>query len=187
MALLCRGAYPGPIGVTQGLNCSLNSCARPVTRRICATLWSTLCQMGLCTRGPTLRGCRACVNKQRSIATIIGNSLNTLAKSAGICTPNLHSIPKTRSAVSTPYLPIMLLSNTRVMTNKVDELEGVFKLNDVDVAVITEAWMSSAVPDKCAHINGYCAFHKRRPLARGRGGGYCAAQEEHNPNQTSRY
>ena len=65
----------------------------------------------------------------------------------------------------------MLLSNTRALTNKVDELEGVFKLSDVDVAVITETWTSSVVPDECAHVSGYCAFHKRRPLVQGWGGG----------------
>ena len=32
----------------------------------------------------------------------------------------------------------MLLLNIRALTNKVDDLEAVFKLNDVDVAVITE-------------------------------------------------
>ena len=56
----------------------LNSCARPVTSRICVTLWSRLCQMGLCRRGPTRRGCRTGAYKQRPIATIIGNKLTTL-------------------------------------------------------------------------------------------------------------
>ena len=65
----------------------------------------------------------------------------------------------------------------------VDELEGVFKLNDVDVAVITEIWMSTAVPDECNHINGYCTFRKRRPLALGRGGGIALYVKNKIPTQ----
>ena len=119
----------------------------------------------------------------RSIATIISNRPNTRAKSAGICIPNMHIIPTFRCAVSTPHLPIMLLSITQALTNKVDELEGVFKLDDVDVAVITETQLSAAAPYKCSHISGHCALPKRRPLAVGGGGGmHCTWRAQSQPN-----
>ena len=52
-------------------------------------------------------------------------------------------------------LPRVLLSNTRSLTNKLDELTGVMELNNVDVAAITETWVTRSVPEKYLQISGY--------------------------------
>ena len=43
---------------------------------------------------------------------------------------------------STYNFPKILLSNTRSMVNKVDEISSVITINKCDIAVITESWLS---------------------------------------------
>ena len=50
----------------------------------------------------------------------------------------------------------------RALTNKIDEVEGILKHNNVDVAAITETWMSPRIPVECTDISGYNVFRKLR-------------------------
>ena len=68
-----------------------------------------------------------------------------------------------------------MLSNTRALTNKNDEVEGILKHNNVDVAAIIETWMSPGIPVEYTHISGYNVFHKLRKEGR-RGGSPCTSR-----------
>ena len=46
------------------------------------------------------------------------------------------------------------MSNTRALLNKLDELHAVLAYNRVDIAAITETWVSPSVPDSCTDIAG---------------------------------
>ena len=78
-----------------------------------------------------------------------------------VCPPQLA--PRTLTTIPKAHrqfqLPTMLLSNTRSLTNKVD---GVMRNNNVDIAVITETWLTAAVPQQAADIAGYCTHHGMR-------------------------
>ena len=52
-------------------------------------------------------------------------------------------------------LPTVLVSNTRALSNKVDELHQVATLNMVNVMCITETWLSQSVPDHAVSIPGF--------------------------------
>ena len=54
-----------------------------------------------------------------------------------------------------------------------DELTGVLRNNNVDIAVITETWLTAAVPHQAADIAGYCAHHRMRDVnnEKSKGGG----------------
>ena len=45
---------------------------------------------------------------------------------------------------------------------KEDKLGGVLHNNNVDIAVITETWLTAVVPQHAADIAGYCAHHRMR-------------------------
>ena len=68
-------------------------------------------------------------------------------------------------------IPTVLLSNTntRPLTNKTDELEGVHHSNNVAVAAITKTWMCASIPESCTHKGGFSACHMPRSGCRGGG------------------
>ena len=61
----------------------------------------------------------------------------------------------------TPSLPCIFLTNACCLTNKVDELENVLQLNNVDIAVVTESWYNSDT-EGLGHIQGFKSFNKNR-------------------------
>lgn len=58
----------------------------------------------------------------------------------------------TSKAIST-QLPLFLTTNACHLTNKLDELRGVVEINNVSVAVITETWFSSDIPDSAIALS----------------------------------
>ena len=78
----------------------------------------------------------------------------------------LKCISRDRQSQSHHQLPTVMLSNTRALTNKIDEVEGILKHNNVDVAAVVEIWMSPRIPVECTHISGYNVFHKLRKEGR---------------------
>lgn len=52
--------------------------------------------------------------------------------------------------------PTFLNSNLRSLVNKIDELVDVLNSNAVDIACITETWLSDNVPTSVCNIDGYC-------------------------------
>ena len=108
---------------------------------------------------PTRRGTAASRITFHHIQTRVSNK-----RIKNVCPPRLA--PRTLTAIPKAHrqfqLPTVLLSNTRALTNKVDEISGVMRNNNVDIAVITETWLTAAVPQQAADIAGYCAHHRMR-------------------------
>ena len=69
-------------------------------------------------------------------------------------------------------LPSLFVSNTRSLVNKIEDLEIVIK-NDVDIACITETWLTANIADPVVDISGYTIVRKDRAMPK-RGGGVCA-------------
>ena len=67
-------------------------------------------------------------------------------------------------------IPVILSTNVRVLTNKVDEIQQIVELNSVSAICITETWLLLNVPDSCVAIPGYNLFCKDRITT---GGGVC--------------
>ena len=67
-------------------------------------------------------------------------------------------------------IPVILSTNVRVLTNKVDEIQQILELNSVSAICITETWLSPNVPDSCIAIPGCNLFCKDRITT---GGGVC--------------
>ena len=69
-------------------------------------------------------------------------------------TSNLVDIKITsiNNAVST-NLPSFLITNACHLSNKLDELRAVVDVNNVSVAVITESWLSSDIPDSAINLS----------------------------------
>ena len=67
-------------------------------------------------------------------------------------------------------IPLILSTNVRELTNKVDEIQQIAELNSISTICITETWLSPNVPDSCVSISGYNLFRKDRITT---GGGVC--------------
>ena len=57
--------------------------------------------------------------------------------------------------------------------NKIEDLEIVIKNNDVDIACITETWLTANIADPVVDISGYTIVRKDCAMPK-RGGGVCA-------------
>ena len=55
---------------------------------------------------------------------------------------------------------VILSTNVRALTNKVDEIQKIAELNSISAICITETWLSPQVPDSCVAIPGYNLFCK---------------------------
>ena len=67
-------------------------------------------------------------------------------------------------------IPLILSTNVRELTNKVDEIQQIAELNSISTICITETWLSPNVPDSCVSIPVYNLFRKDRINT---GGGVC--------------
>ena len=54
--------------------------------------------------------------------------------------------------------------------NKIEDLEIVIKNDDVDVACITETWLTANIVDPVVDISGYTIVRKDRAMPKRRGG-----------------
>ena len=52
-------------------------------------------------------------------------------------------------------IPVILSTDVRALTNKVDEIQHIAELNSVRAICITETWLSPNVPGSCVAIPGY--------------------------------
>ena len=66
-------------------------------------------------------------------------------------------------------LPTLLNSNTRSIVHKIDEMTNIIDDNEVDIACVTETWLSDEVPHCVTDIDGYTC--ERRDRVDRRGGG----------------
>jgi hypothetical protein len=64
--------------------------------------------------------------------------------------------------VEDPRLPVLLLTNTCHLTNKLDDSSVVVRDLNPTVVCLTETWLDSSVPDIAIDLNGYCDVRKDR-------------------------
>ena len=143
----------------------------PANKPLRAAIWTTRTLHGLCDRPPILRGTRAGTCKQRPITNVIRNKFSALQvkteptrpplqchllklraakRPIPACTPIMQTLSDDRVPVLVPLprhkpnydLPTVFLSSTRALTNTIDELGGILHTTDIDIAAITETWMS---------------------------------------------
>lgn len=152
------------------------------TAKLPAATWSTLKEYNLCYPKPTHRGVKGGQNKHRPIPVLCNTARpNRHQRSAAHRTPPKHLVPIPKAHTQF-QLPKLLLSNTRALTNKLDELSGVLQINNVDIAIITESWLSSTGAQQSAGITGYTDYHKARPPDK-KGGGVAVYTKDTLPSQ----
>ena len=66
-------------------------------------------------------------------------------------------------------IPSLLISNTRSLTCKVDELECVARQNNADVICVTESWLTKDIPVSAIAMSDFMVFRKDRSVSRGGG------------------
>ena len=84
-------------------------------------------------------------------------------------TSNLIHIDCRHDQRSVPRVPNVFLANVRSLAKKIDDLDVVFRLKCVDLALITETWLSNSIPDTVIEIPGYSLLRKDRVERRGGG------------------
>ena len=90
-------------------------------------------------------------------------------------TPTLANTP----TISTSYvardnnfpLPTLLVANVRSKINKIDELELVAQINQVEAICITESWLNTSVVDSMISLSNFVQFRNDRTYSCG--GGVC--------------
>ena len=104
--------------------------------------------------------------KQRLIPTRVTDPLNRKLKT---CFADDYSLYNNLTPIPTLKwrLPTLLNSNTRSIVHKIDEMTNLIDDNEVDIACVTETWLSDEVPH-CV-TDGYTC--ERRDRVDRRGGG----------------
>ena len=126
--------------------------------------WQRIKNLGICSQF-IHPGSRAGKSRVRTIPTRI-----TLAKADSTYTPSRPTQP-TLVTVHNPtpwHLPTLLNVNVRAIKEKVEDLECVIHNNGVDLAIVSETWITEEMPDTATHIQGYDLIANSRTT---RGGG----------------
>ena len=79
-----------------------------------------------------------------------------------------------------PSLPALFISNSRSLLSKTDELSCTVANHSIDVAVITETWLSADISNSAVDLPGYSVIRHDRSDGR-RGGGVCAYVKDFVP------
>ena len=64
--------------------------------------------------------------------------------------------------ISVQFVPSILLSNPMSLEPKIDEIAHAITFMDAELALFTETWLKSSVPDEPININGYQIFRRDR-------------------------
>ena len=170
---------------------NLATCYQPAVNPISRCLWKRLCEVGLCKRGPTARGCRAGAEKQRTIRTVLGNRPNTSFEARTSENRADCQEPPTRSLTSVCYRNLIYTRPTRLYrqakfcllnarsvkaitvlgTRKSTAIVDYVVENDLDIIAITETWLTTddrAAPGEITP-DGYKLHHVPRTSRRGGG------------------
>ena len=145
--------------------------------RIEPTLYNTLKSINILR---ATRGVRAGTRVKQRAATLSSQRIHTFITThqrvqsakygAGHLAMNCINI-STGTRI-TSKVPKFLITNACHVSNKVDELHGVVKLNNVTVAIVTESWLTDSVPSTAISISqSLNVFRKGRPTP---GGGVLA-------------
>ena len=102
---------------------------------------------------------------------------------------NSFSYSKSHNLVCIPttnwHLPTILNLNSRSVVNKLDEITHLLDFHCVDIAGVTETWLSDTVPPSITTIDGYSC--ERRDKVEKKGGGVLAYIRENIPYNRQGY
>jgi hypothetical protein len=99
-----------------------------------------------------------------SITTIVTNNRSFCPVGNGVSTSNL-----TKVTVDRYRLPTILNVNLRSINNKIDDFTTVLSHNNVDIACVSETWLTHDIPDDVINIQGYTTIRHDRNHKRGGG------------------
>jgi hypothetical protein len=82
-------------------------------------------------------------------------------------------------------LASFLVTNACHVTNKIDELASVIELNNADITIVMESWLSDCIPSSVVNIGkSFKIFCKDRPIP---GGGILAYVHNYIPTERLHY
>ena len=89
--------------------------------------------------------------------------------------PNISQVSLPKHQSSSKRLPSFLLSNIQSFGNSVEkdkttELEAMLEINNIDIACITETWLTENIKNQVV-FNGYTSFHSVRANVQRASGG----------------
>ena len=84
-------------------------------------------------------------------------------------------------------VPNIVLSNVRSVVPKMDELRAVLANNFVDIAVLTESWLTEQISSELIHVNGNNCFRKERNKGQRGGRVLCYVNEDINSDQLKQF
>ena len=130
---------------------NLRACQQSPIKPIGHSVWRTICELGLSTRGPTTRGCRGGTRKQRNIKIVVGNRPTSGFQHRTICPANLMSLPRRPhqcfsschdkpSNANDNYIDIDLL-NPWSVCNKTNSIHDFIVDYKLDALALTETWL----------------------------------------------
>ena len=134
--------------------------------------WQRIKDLGICSEY-IHRGSRGGRNRVRTIPTRI-----TLPRVGTSYTPSRSTEP-TLVTLHKPtpwHLPTILNVNVHALKEKVDDLQCVCDQNGVDLAVVSETWITCDMPESITQLQNYDIVSNNRPT---RGGGIACYIKDH--------
>ena len=135
--------------------------------------WNTLYDLGIARRRKTHRGHKRLHSYHKfdsNIPVVISSRQLEERNTPPSRTPR-YLVPIPPDQLQTdkqPLLASLFLANARSLRNKIDEVELTLNHSKVDVAAITETWLTNDTQD-VADISGYKLYNKNRTGQRGGG------------------
>ena len=59
-------------------------------------------------------------------------------------------------------LPTLLVTNVRSLFKKIDELQSIAEINQVDIICITESWLTPSCPDPTISLTNFIHYRNHR-------------------------
>ena len=169
---------------TRSALLSLRSCWQNLILRLAPSEWNASKSAGLFKRTRGKRGGikRNADGRQHRIQTIssyyrktpgawgssrrqnsvnYGNLLNIQIVTSS-SSSQTNSVTPSSLGTSSHFVPSILLSNPMSLEPKIDEIAHAITTMDAELALFTETWLKSSVPDEPVNINGYQIFRRDR-------------------------
>ena len=125
--------------------------------RVSFEVWSTIKSLGLSSHKPTRRGTAAGRNRHRN------DVVDTSQPVPGNTIPPVNKTPSDQSCkslTSRTNLPVIFLSNSQSLGNKMDEVNIIFDQEKVDIGVFSESWFNPQMDSRQINISGYTVYTK---------------------------
>ena len=133
-------------------------------QRLSEELWHTLGSLGIRKPFRSRRKRRSSVDTGYPVVKSTGTPTAPLDV-------DVQDSPSRVPCSLVPYVSNLMICNLRSLAPKVDELEFVMEFNGVDIACITETWLTNEIPDSHFSLKDFTLFRKDQPS---HGGGLVA-------------